>query len=127
LRIVGTAEDEVKQAYAAWDAAFNRADAKGLAAFYVDDALFLPSTHDVNRGPAGVEKFFAGIFGMSVTAHKLELIEARSDGNLVFGAARWTAKGKDASGADQPWAGIATHIFERQSDGRLKLRLHTFN
>jgi hypothetical protein len=44
----------------------------------------------------------------------------------VVAAARWSADGKDASGADQPWGGIATHVFERD-DGALKLKLHTFN
>lgn len=120
-------DEEIGAAYAAWDAAFAKADAKALAAFYADDAIFLPATHDIIRGPAGVEKFFAGIFGMGVTGHKLELIEAHSEGKLVFGAAKWSANGKDANGADQPWAGIATHIFERQNDGSLKLKLHTFN
>ena len=28
---------------------------------------------------------------------------------------------------DQPWGGIATHVFERQGDGSLKIKLHTFN
>ena len=121
------APEEIGPAYAAWDAAFAKGDAKALAAFYADDAMFLPATHDVIRGPAGVEKFFAGIFGMGVTGHKLELIEAHSEGKLLFGAAKWSANGKDANGADQPWAGIATHIFERQNDGSLKLKLHTFN
>ena len=45
----------------------------------------------------------------------------------MFGAAKWSAKGKDAAGTDQPWGGVATHIFEKQADGTLKLRLHTFN
>jgi hypothetical protein len=54
----------------------------------------------VITGPDGVEKFFGGLFG--------ELIEAHGEGNLLFG----TANGKDANGADQPWAGLATHVFE---------------
>jgi uncharacterized protein (TIGR02246 family) len=119
--------DEVKAAYSAWDAAFNNADAKAIAAFYTDDAIFLPATHDVIKGPAGVEKFFGGLFGMGVTGHKLELIEAQGEGNLLVGTAKWSAKGKDAKGADQPWAGVATHVFEKQADGSLKLRVHTFN
>jgi ketosteroid isomerase-like protein len=41
--------------------------------------------------------------------------------------AKWSANGKDASGKDQPWAGLATHIFERQPGGALKIKLHTFN
>ena len=67
--------DEVNAAYAAWDEAFNKGDAKAVASFYAEDAVFLPATHDVIEGPAGVEKFFAGLFEMGVTGHKLELIE----------------------------------------------------
>jgi ketosteroid isomerase-like protein len=60
-------DDEVKAAYSAWDAAFNKADAKAVAAFYTNNAIFLPATHDVIKGPGGVEKFFGGIFSMGVT------------------------------------------------------------
>ena len=122
-----TSDKEIASAYAAWDAAFALGNAKGIAAFYAEQTIFLPASHDVIKEPAGVEKFFAGIFAMGVTGHRLELIEAHGDGNLVFGAARWSANGKDGNGADQPWAGTATHIFQREADGSLKLKLHTFN
>jgi uncharacterized protein (TIGR02246 family) len=120
-------DEEVAAAYAAWDEAFNAGDAAAVGATYTEDALFLPATHDVIEGPEGVAEFFGGIFGMGVTGHKLELIEAIDGGDTVVAAARWSADGKDASGADQPWGGVATHVFERQDDGSLKLRLHTFN
>ncbi|MDQ1899722.1 DUF4440 domain-containing protein [Paracoccus sp. WLY502] len=119
--------DDVTAAYSAWDAAFNAGDAKAIAAFYGQDAIFLPATHDVIKGPGGVEKFFDGLFGMGVTGHKLELIEARGEGDMLVGTAKWSASGKDAQGADQPWGGIATHVFEKQADGSLKLTVHTFN
>lgn len=120
-------QDEVAAAYTAWDTAFNAGDAAGLSAAYTEDALFLPPSHDVLNGPAGVSEFFGGIFDLGVTGHKLELIEAQGDGELIIAAARWSADGKDAAGADQPWGGLATHVFERQDDGVLKLRVHTFN
>jgi uncharacterized protein (TIGR02246 family) len=120
-------EADIKAAYAGWDSAFKSADAKALAALYADDALFLPANHEVIRGPGGVEKFFSGLFGNGVTGHKLELIEARGEGKLLYGTAKWSATGKDAAGKDQPWAGVATHVFEKSSDGKLKIKLHTFN
>jgi hypothetical protein len=52
--------DEVKAAFSAWDAAFNDADAKAVAAFYTDDAMFLPATHDVIKGPPGLRNSLAG-------------------------------------------------------------------
>lgn len=127
MSLAGSPEDDVKSAYAAWDAAFGKKDAKAIAAFYADDAIFLPATHEAIKGPAGVEKFFSGIFASGVTGHKLELIEAHGNGMLLFGAAKWSANGKDAGGKDEPWGGLATHIFERRSDGSLKIKLHTFN
>jgi ketosteroid isomerase-like protein len=122
-----SAEDDVKAAYAAWDAAFDKADAKAVAAFYADDAVFLPPNHEIIRGPSGVETFFSGLFGGGASGHKLELIEAHGDGSLAYGAAKWSATGKDAEGKDQPWGGVATHVFQRQPDGSLKIMLHTFN
>lgn len=118
---------EVEAAYAAWNAAFDAGDAKALAAFYTEDAVFMPATHDVITGPAGVEAFFAPMFEMGVTGHKLEMIEASGDGALIAAGAKWSATGKGPDGADQPWAGLATHVFERQDDGSLKLKLHSFN
>ena len=116
-------DEQVKAAYTAWDAAFNKSDAKAVAAFYADDAVLLPPTHDVIKGPAEIEKFWAGLFGAGVTGHKLELIEANGDADMAVAAARWSAKGKDGASL----GGIATHEFAKQADGSLKLRLQTFN
>ena len=64
-----------------------------------------------------------------MTGHKLELIEVEGDGSdeLIVAAAKWSAHGKDASGAPATFGGVATHVFEKQPDGSLKLKLHTFN
>ena len=37
------------------------------------------------------------------------------------------AKAKGTDGTEQNIGGLATHVFERQPDGSLRLRLHTFN
>jgi ketosteroid isomerase-like protein len=55
------------------------------------------------------------------------VIDAGGDDKVVYGSANWSAKGKDKDGKPATFAGIATHVFERQADGSLKLRLHTFN
>ena len=117
----GPLEDQVTRAYSAWDAAFNKADGKAVAAFYAPDSIFLPANHEVIKGPGGVETFFTGLFGAGVTGHKLDLIDAKGDGNTVVAAAKWSAKA-----GDKEIGGIATHVFEKQSDGSMKLRMHTF-
>jgi ketosteroid isomerase-like protein len=118
---------EVSRVYEAWDAAFNKADAKALAAAYLPSAKVLPPTHEVVSGAADIEAFFAGLFSNGYTDHTLAIIDGGGDDKIVYGAATWSATGKGADGAPQTAAGIATHVFERQADGSLKLRLHTFN
>jgi uncharacterized protein (TIGR02246 family) len=117
-----SSDEQVRAAYAAWDAAFGKSDAKAISAFYTDDALLLPPSHDILKGPAAIEKFFAGLFAAGVTGHKLDLIEANGTPDLIVATAKWTAQGKGG-----PIGGIATHEFNRQANGNLKLKLHTFN
>lgn len=118
---------DIEAAYRAWDAAFNKADAKALAATYLEDATFLPPTHAVVSGRAEIETFFAGLFASGVTGHDLQVVRHGGDGRIAYAAARWLASGKGSDGGRQELGGIATHVFERQPDGSLKLRLHTFN
>ena len=46
---------------------------------------------------------------------------------VVFATAKWSATGKDKEGKPTPLSGLAMHVFERQADGLLKLRLQTFS
>ena len=121
------AKGAVEKAYTAWDAAFNKHDEKAIGASYVSNAKLMPPTHQVASGPAEIEKFFAGLFANGVTAHKLEVIDAGGDDKVVFATAKWSATGKDKEGKPAPLSGLAMHVFERQADGSLKLRLQTFN
>ena len=117
-----SSDADVRAAYAAWDAAFGKSDAKAVGAMYTEDALFLPPSHDVLKGPPAIETFFAGLFAAGVTGHKLELIEAHGTPDLVVAAAKWSVQSKNG-----PGGGVATHEFIRQAGGNLKLRLHIFN
>ena len=117
----------VEAAYRVWDEAFNAGDARALAALYTDDATFLPATHAVIEGPARIEEFFAPLLSRGVTGHRFELITLHEDTNSIAAAARWTAVAPGADGARTASSGIAAHLFVKQPDGSLKLRLHTFN
>jgi uncharacterized protein (TIGR02246 family) len=118
---------QVEAAYAAWNAAFNRGDAKAVAAAYTQDATFLPASHDVVEGPAGVEQFFAGLFANGLAGHTLDLITVHGDTSTIVAAAKWSVNGKNPDGSAAKFGGVATHVFEKQPDGSLKLKLHTFN
>lgn len=123
----GPTEDQVTAAYAAWDAAFNKADAAAVGATYEADAVLLPSDHKVYDGPAGAETFFKGVLSSGVTGHKLELVKAYDAGDTIAAAAKWSAEGKDDKGNPATFTGLATHVFRKQGDGSLKLIMHSFN
>jgi len=127
VSLAADAKSDVEKAYAAWDSAFNKQDAKAVAAAYVQNAKLLPPTHQPASGPAEIEKFWADLFANGVTGHKLEVIDAGGDDKVVFGTAKWSATGKDKEGKSTTLSGLALHVFERQADGSLRLRLHTFN
>lgn len=127
VALAADAKTDVEKAYAAFNAAFNKQDAKAVATHYVRSAKVLPPTHEVVSGPAEIEKFFAGFFANGVTGHKLEVIDAGGDDKVVIGTAKWSATGKDKDGKPAQLSGLAMHVFERQADGSLKLKFHTFN
>jgi ketosteroid isomerase-like protein len=113
-------------AYAAWDTAFNKGDAKAVAAAYLPNAQLLPPTHEVASGPSAIEKFFAGLHENGVTGHKLELIDAGGNDKVVYGTANWSAKVRTRRASLRPSA-APPRTYSRQADNSLKLRLHTFN
>ena len=114
---------QVKAAYASYDAAFNSGKPNAVAALYTENAVLLPTSHDVLKGRAAIAKFDAGLFKAGIHSHKLELIEANGNGDIIVAAARWSATAKDGSTI----GGVAVHEFVRRPNGSLKLRLHTFN
>jgi ketosteroid isomerase-like protein len=87
---------DVDDRNAAWDAAFNKGDAKTVAAAYLPNAKLLLPTHEVASGPAAIEKFIAGLHDN--TDHKLEVIDPGGDDKVVYGTTNWSAKGRDKDG-----------------------------
>jgi ketosteroid isomerase-like protein len=118
---------DVQGAFAAWDAAFNKGDLKGIAAAYLPNAKLLPPNHEIALGREAIERFYAGVLANSITAHQLELIDAAGNEKIVYSSARWNAKGKDKDGQVTTFSGFATHVFERQPDNSLKLLLQIWN
>lgn len=122
-----TIEEEARAALAAWNEAFNRADADAVAALYVAEARFLPATHEVVIGPAAIAAFFRPMLARGVTDHANELILCGGEGRLVYVASRWTVRSPTPDGGSEKSSGFATHVLERQATGGLRIRLHTFN
>ena len=122
----GPNEESVEKAFGAWNSAFNKGDAKAIAALYTSDAVLLPPSHEVKSG-SGIEQFFSGLLGNRVTGHTLEPIKIIEAGDVLVVASKWSAKGRDDKGNPASLGGIATHVLQKQADRSLKVKLHTFN
>ena len=83
--VLADMKSDVTAAYGAWDAAFNRGDAKAVAAFYAADAKFLPADHSVHTGPADVEKFSPGCSRTASKATSLSPPRRRDGGPALRG------------------------------------------
>jgi ketosteroid isomerase-like protein len=119
--------EQIESAYDAWNDAFNRADAKAVAAFYSENAKLLPPTHEVIEGRAAIERFWDGLLRAGMTGHTLELIAVEEDQRGAVAAGRWSAKGKGRDGGERTFSGSVVHVFaKRQADG-LRIWLHTWN
>ena len=125
----GDPKRDVSAAYAAFDTAFNKGRREGRC------RLISPEREGATANPRGDvgsggdrEIFRRAAPADGLTDHKLEVIDAAGDDKVIYGSANWSAKGKDKRWGVKP-ANLAfpTHVFERQADGSLKLRLHTFN
>lgn len=125
--LAGPAGERVARAFAAWNAAFNRGDAKAVATCYAADAVVLPASHDIVGNPADIEKFWAGLITNHVTGHALEPFKVIEAASALIVASKWSAHGQDDKGNKTSFGGIATHVLQRQVDNSDKLLLHTFN
>jgi uncharacterized protein (TIGR02246 family) len=123
--VAGPNDDAVSSAFRAWNGAFNKGDAKAVAALYTSDAVLLPASHEIKKG-AEIEKFFAGLLENKVSDHTLEPFQVIPAGDTLIVASRWAAKAPDEKGGAKSIGGIATHVLERQGE-TYKVKLHTFN
>ena len=114
-------DEQVKAAYSAYDPAFAKQEARAITAFYTNDAVMLPPTHDIKR-QAALEKFFSDLLSAGFTDHKYELVETLGTDQVVVSVARWSGQGKSGT-----MSGVITHAFVRQPDGGLKIRLAMFH
>ena len=100
---------------------------QGSLSSYTADATVLPHTHDVVRGAEGIRDFWKSVIEAGFKSHGIELIDVHAQGDLAFETAKWEAEGPGEGGNRQAFGGSLVNVFERQSDGSWKCRLHIWN
>jgi uncharacterized protein (TIGR02246 family) len=107
--------------------AFNRPNPAGFAALYTPDALLLFSGLPPRTGPEAIAQFWESRIKAGARDHTFELLDAWADGKYAFQIAKAGVQIVPPTGEKIAISGYTVRIFERQSDGSWKAKVHMFN
>lgn len=116
----------VDQANTAWNAAFNKGDAHGLAAMYDERAVVSPGNGTTVQGRADIEKLFKSYFDAGVHDHTIDVVQANRVGNVMYETANWTAVA-EKDGKKTPYKGVLVKVMTKGADGKWRTTAHTWN
>jgi len=101
---------------------FNRGDAAGIAAFYMENGKLLPPNSDFVTGTQAIQAFWQALIDISKAA-KLETVEVEGYGDTASEVGRYTLEGKDGQVLDQG----KYIIIWKQEAGQWKMHRDIFN
>ena len=118
---------EVEAVNAQWNAAFNRGDVEALTAMYTSDAIVMPPDIRTLTHPDQIRDYWKYRVSSGYREHRIDVVDVREEGKLVYEAGVWSATASSANGKIQHYGGNLVNVFERQPDGTLKSRLQSWN
>lgn len=133
LFVMGTAvraEDvrpAMEAANAQFLAAFNMPNPAAFDSQYTPDAvLYFQGSPDAT-GSQAIRQFWEERIKMGIRDHTFEIVETSVDGRYAWQLARTTVQLVKPTGEKTLIAGQSIRIFERQSDGTWKTKIHMWN
>jgi uncharacterized protein (TIGR02246 family) len=107
--------------------AFNTPDPAGFLPLYTVDAVLLFGGAPPITGPEAIRQFWESRIKLGVRDHTFDIIEAGADGKYAYQVTKNTVQLVRDSGEKTVTAGHTVRIFEKQSDGTWKIKIHMFN
>lgn len=121
-------ENRISEMHDQYAAAFNAADAAGLAELYAEDAVVMSPTADPAEGRAAIEQLFAdGFQQMSYSGLAIESREVQQIGDAVVDAGAYQATARPAGGEAMPIGGDYLSLVEQGDDGQWRIVRHIWN
>jgi uncharacterized protein (TIGR02246 family) len=127
---VAWAEDirpAMETANAKFLAAFNTPNPSAFLALYTKDSVLFFQGAPPVTGPEAIKQFWESRIKLGVRDHTFDIIEAGADGKYAFQVAKATVQLVRDTGEKTLTAGHTVRIFEKQSDGTWKTKIHMFN
>src|SRR4051794_9354115 len=107
--------------------AFNRPNPAGFAPLYTPDAVLLFSGLPPKTGPEAIAQFWESRIKAGARDHTFEILDAWADGKYAFQLAKAGVRMVPPAGGAITILGYAVRIFEKQTDGTWKAKIHAFN
>ncbi len=120
-------DPRVTAAFTLWDDTFDKADVTAIVALYTPDAWLLAGKAPAYTGSAALTTFFQTAFSNGMTNHVLDPFDLVDLGTTLVVSSNWTAQVIQGGKVVASLGGTATHVLQQQTDGSMKLRVHTFN
>jgi uncharacterized protein (TIGR02246 family) len=107
--------------------AFNKPDPAAFLSLYTPDSvLYFQGAPPVN-GPQAIKQFWESRIKLGARDHTFEIIEAGAGGKYAFQVTKTTVQLVRPNGEKTLISGHTVRIFEKQSDGTWKTKVHMFN
>jgi len=93
--------DTIEQKNVGWTETFRRHDPAAMAAFYSENAQFLPPNSDTVRGRDGIQGLFQALFDSGIEAIELHTGEVEEQGDRVIEVNTATVRGNGGQVLDE--------------------------
>ena len=102
-------------------------DAAAIAVLYADQATLLPPGQPAIKGRQNIQGFCKGFLAAGASDLKLTPVDVRGAGPYVYEIGEFSAMMPQPNGGTAPGSGKYVVVYERQSDGKLKMLVDIFN
>src|SRR5262249_49588996 len=107
--------------------AFNTPNPSAFLDLYTaDSVLFFQGAPPV-AGPEAIKQFWESRIKLGVRDHTFDIIETGADGKYAFQLTKTSVQLQRDTGEKTLITGHTVRIFEKQSDGTWKAKIHMFN
>jgi ketosteroid isomerase-like protein len=107
--------------------AFNTPNGAAFPALYTADAILLFHGVPPITGPEAIKRFWESRIASGARDHTFEIIETWADGKFAYQVTKSSVQLIRPTGERTPISGHTVRVFEMQSDGTWKTKVHMFN
>ena len=118
---------EIRALIESWEKAAAAKDARAVAALYAENATLLPPGMPAMKGRQNIQTFWQGFFDAGASDARLQSVEIRGAEPFVYEIGEYRAMMPQPTGGTAPGHGKYLVVWERQSDGTLKMVADMFS